>query len=300
VTGARTSFVDRLRAGGPILLDGGLGTALIARGLPRGTPPDRWTLERGDILTEVHRAYVEAGAEVVHANTFGANPIRLAAYGMESDCERLNRAAVALARASGARFVAADIGPTGEHLPPVGHGDPARWREAFARQARALADAGADVLHIETMTDLREARVAMDAIHAEAPGVPVLASLTFERRKRGFFTIMGDPAVASLCALAAEGAVAVGANCSIASADMAALMDMVAGEVDAPRVAQPNAGAPETAPDGSFRYAQSPEAFAADMAAVAARGVRLVGGCCGTDERFIAALARRLRDGSPA
>jgi methionine synthase I (cobalamin-dependent) len=291
---AGRSFDERIREGGVVLLDGGLGTALMARGLPRGTPPDLWNLERGEDVSAVHRAYVEAGSEAVHANTFGANPIRLGAFGLERDCERINRAAVALARAARPRFVLADVGPTGEHLPPVGKGDLAQWRAAFERQAKALAHAGVDAMHVETMTDLREARVALAALLAEAPGIPVLVSLTFERKKRGFFTIMGDPLVASLRTLAADGAAAVGANCSITSEEIVALMDEAAGGVEAPLVLQPNAGSPEMAPDGSFRYAQSPGAFAGDMAAVAARGARLVGGCCGTDERFIAALAERL------
>ena len=291
---AGRSFDERIHEDGVILLDGGLGTALMARGLPRGTPPDLWNLERGEDVTAVHRAYVEAGSEAVHANTFGANPIRLGAFGLERDCERINRAAVTLARAAMPRFVLADVGPTGEHLPPVGKGDLNRWRDAFARQARALADAGMDALHIETMTDLREARVAFEALRAEAPGIPVLVSLTFERKKRGFFTIMGDPLVASLRTLAADGAAVVGANCGITSEEMAALVEEALGGVEVPLVLQPNAGSPEVAPDGSFRYAQSPEAFAGDMAAVAARGARLVGGCCGTDERFIATLAKLL------
>ncbi len=290
-----SAFRERILAGAPIVLDGGLGTALIARGLPRGTPPELWNLERGDVVTAVHRAYVEAGSEAVHANTFGANPVRLAAFGLDDRCERINREAIALARAAGPRFVIADVGPTGEYLPPVGTGDLARWRGAFARQARALADAGVDALHIETMTDLREARVALEVLLAEAPAIPVLASMTFERKKRGWFTIMGDPLVESLRALAAGGAIAVGANCSITSREMGALVDEALLEIAAPLVAQPNAGTPEVNTDGSLHYHQSHDEFAAEMTSVAARGARLVGGCCGTDHRFISALRSRLR-----
>lgn len=290
------SFRECVRSGDTMLLDGGLGTALIARGLPRGRPPEAWNLEGPDLVTEVHRAYVQAGSMGVHANTFGANPIRLAAFGLEGDCEAINRAAVAIARAARPRFVIADVGPTGEFLPPVGRGDLARWREAFERQANVLADAGVDALHVETMSDLREARLALEVLLAVAPAIPVLVSMTFERKKRGFFTVMGDPLVPALRALAAAGAVAVGANCSAGSGEMMALMDEALRGVDAPLVAQPNAGTPQIAAGGTLHYAQSPEDFAADMGAMAERGVRLVGGCCGTDDRFIAALHHRLRD----
>jgi len=291
------SFRERMLAGAPIVLDGGLGTALMAKGLPRGMPPEAWNLERGDVVTAVHRAYVDAGSEAVHANTFGANPIRLAAFGLERECEKINRVAVGLARAAMPRFVVGDVGPTGEYLPPVGKGDLARWREAFARQATALADAGADALHIETMTDLREARTALEVLLGEVPGIPVLVSMTFERKKRGCFTIMGDPLVGSLRTLVSDGAAAVGANCSITSLEMSTLMDEALRAVEAPLVAQPNAGTPEVGSDGALQYRQSPDDFAADMAALAERGVRLVGGCCGTDDRFIAALCGRLRAG---
>lgn len=288
------TFAERLRSGGTILLDGGLGTALIARGLPIGAPPETWNTQRPEAVTAIHRHYVEAGSEAVHTNTFGANPARLAAFGLERDCGMLNRAAVACARAAGARFVIGDVGPSGEYLPPVGSGDPARWRDAFEAQAAALVDAGADALHVETMSDLREARVALEALLARADGIPVLVSMTFERRKRGFFTVMGNPLAEALRTLCAGGAAAVGANCSITSADMAALAAEALAAANAPVVLQPNAGSPQPSEQGPPRYEQPPSEFAEQMAAVARLGVQLVGGCCGTDARFIAALAGLL------
>lgn len=288
------SFRARLQSPGTLLLDGGMGSALIARGLKPGTPPETWNLERGEDVRAVHALYVAAGSDAVHTNTFGANPVRLGAYGLADRCEELNRAAVAVARAAAARFVIGDVGPTGEYLPPVGRGNADVWRAAFERQGRALAEAGVDAFHVETMSDLREARVALEALLSVAPEIPVLASLTFDRKKRGFFTVMGDALVPSLEALATAGAAAVGANCTLTSGDMRALMTEAAAGVAAPLVAQPNAGTPEQAGDGSFRYAQPPGEFAADMRAIARLGVRAVGGCCGTDDRFIAALRAGL------
>jgi 5-methyltetrahydrofolate--homocysteine methyltransferase len=291
------SFSEQLRGPGTLLLDGGLGSALIGRGLALGTPPERWNLERPEDVVAVHRAYVDAGSDAVHTNSFGASPARLAAFGLAERCEELNRAAVALARAAGARFVIGDVGPTGEYLPPVGTGALDAWRASFARQGRALLAAGVDALHVETMSDLREARAALEALLEVAGEVPVMVSMTFERKRRGFFTVMGDPLGASLAALAADGAAAAGANCSIPSGEMAALVEEALSVAAAPLIVQPNAGRPEQAGDGAFRYAQGPDEFAADMATAVRRGVRAIGGCCGTDARFIGALRRSIADG---
>lgn len=287
------AFLERLRGGPTLVLDGGLGSMLIARGLARGAAPESWVLERPLDVTAVHRAYVEAGSEAVHACTFGGNPVRLGRYGLADRCAEINAAAVRLARDAQPRFVIADVGPTGEYLSPVGKADADEWRRGFELQGAALAEAGPDALHIETMTDLREALIALEALRASAPAIPILVSLTFERKKRGFYTIMGDPLAKSLQALAAAGADAAGANCSIASGDMHALAQEARSAVDLPLVMQPNAGSPLMEGD-KVRYAQTPQEYADDAAAIAAMGIEAVGGCCGTDPRFIAELHRRL------
>lgn len=290
------TFRERLHGPRTLVLDGGLGSMLIAAGLPRGTGPEVWNIERPEEVTRVHRAYVEAGSEAVHTNTFGANPIRLEKFGLADQCEKINQAGVILTRAAGPRFVIGDIGPSGEYLPPVGQADPARWVPAYRRQAEILARAGVDAFHVETVSDLREALTILEAIQSAAPEFPVMVSLTFDRKKRGFFTIMGNALVESWMVLAARGADAVGANCTLTSPDMRRLAETGRTEVDFPLVIQPNAGQPEIDGD-QVRYTQSPEEFAADMAAVAALPVQAVGGCCGTDPDFITVLAARLRKG---
>ncbi|MBI4956492.1 MAG: homocysteine S-methyltransferase family protein [Myxococcales bacterium] len=293
------SLGERLRHGPPILCDGGLGTMLLARGLPRGAPPERLTLERPAEVEAVHRAYVAAGSEAVHTNSFGASAVRLACFGLEARAGELNRRAVALARAARARFVLGDVGPTGERLPPFGHGDPARWRASFEEQGRALAEAGVDALHVESMTDAREALVALAALRDAAPGVPVLVSLALARRDGAFYTLGGQALAGALASLVQAGADAVGANCALTSADMGAFVVAAQAAVKVPLVVQPCAGQPEARSDGSFAYAQSPDAFAADLAALAPGDAPLgaLGGCCGSDPCFIAALARRLGRG---
>ena len=289
---------SRLRHGPVLLLDGGLGSSLIALGLPAGAAPDRWNLERPGEVIAAHRAFVEAGSEVIHTNTFGGNRVRLARAGLADRLAEVNTAAVRLARDSGARFVLADIGPTGEYLPPVGTGDAGIWAGVFREQVRPLSDTDVDGFHIETVSDLREAMIALETVRALAPSLPCLVSLTFERKKRGFFTIMGDPLVPTLRALAAAGAAAAGANCTMGSADFRALAAEALG-AGVPLVLQPNAGQPETEGERVV-YRQDPEAFAADMEAILALStggggrIAAVGGCCGCDERFIAALRTRL------
>lgn len=276
-----------------LLLDGGMGSLLIAAGLEPGRAPEWWNLEHPDRVAAAHRAYVESGSDIVHTNTFGGNPLRLAAGGLAGRCREVNRRAAELARgaANGRALVAGDIGPTGHMLPPVGTATVAELTAAFAEQVEALVEGGVDLLSIETMSDLREARAALAA--ARASSLPVLVSMTFETRRRGVFTIMGDPLVGSLSTLAAEGATAVGCNCSVTSAEMLAMVRAAAPVLAAPLVAQPNAGQPRVTPDG-VAYDASPDAFARDLLAMVAAGARAVGGCCGTTPAFIAAARAAL------
>lgn len=287
------ALIERLGSGSTLILDGGLGSMLIARGLPGGSPPESWVLEQPGEILAVHRAYFAAGSEAIHATTFGANPIRLARFGLDRRLEEINSGAVRLAREAGSGFLIADVGPTGEYLAPVGKADPEAWRDCFERQGRALAGSGPDALHIETMTDLREALIALKALRHAAPSLPVFVSMTFERKKRGFFTIMGNPLTTTLKSLVDAGADAVGANCTLASPEMRLLAEEARSAVPVPLVIQPNAGQPVVS-SGALNYAQQPDDYAADAAAIASLGVEAVGGCCGTDPRFIAALCKRL------
>ncbi len=268
-----------------------MGTMLMEAGLAQGDAPERMNLEQAELVEQVHRRYVEAGSEALHSNSFGGSPIRLAEFGLADRCAEINRRAVEIARAAGPRFVLGDIGPTGEYLPPVGKGELAHWREGFATQAAALVEAGADGVHVETMGDLREALAAVSAVRTIDAELPLLVSLTFDRKKRGFFTLMGDPLLPSLEALLAAGATVVGANCSIDSSDMKALAAEAIGGLAGGLVIQANAGAPEMLA-GKLHYAQSPKEFARDMGeSLRSPGLAAMGGCCGTDPRFIEALA---------
>ncbi len=284
-----------------LLLDGGMGTLLMAMGLASGAASETWNLEHPERVVEAHRRFVAAGSEVVHTNTFGGSPVKLAAAGLEGRCREVNGAAVRLAREAAfgtGTLVAGDVGPTGVFLVPVGQATEELYERAFREQVGALAEAGVDLISIETMYDLREALAAVRAARAETSGLPILASMTFEARRRGYFTMMGDRIVPSLRALADAGADVVGFNCSVGSEVMVGMVREARDELELPLLAQPNAGQPRAGSRGLL-YDATPERFAGDVARMVEAGARVVGGCCGTDPDFIRAIRGAL-DSAPA
>ncbi len=299
IASATSGLQERL-ADGVLLLDGGMGSLLIGLGLESGRASEVWTAEQPRRVASAHRAYLEAGSDVIHTNTFGATPAKLEAAGLGGRCRELNAAAVALARRAASAhprtLVAGDVGPTGKLLPPMGDASEELFRDQFRDQTAVLAEAGADLISIETMYDLREARAAVAA--AAETGLPVIASMTFEARPRGNFTIMGDRVAESLGALAEAGAAVVGINCSVVSGDMIAMV-REAATLGLPVAAQPNAGKPRATAGGVAYDDASPAAFARDLVAMVDAGARLVGGCCGTDPEFIR-QARQALDRRPA
>lgn len=287
-------FLDRLRRGPAVLGDGAWGTMLFDRGLPTGDAPERVCLERPGLLSEIAALYLEAGAEVVTTNTFGASPERLALHGLEDWLEDICRTAVvAIRRAAGERaFVSGSIGPTGRLLAPLGDLDPAVAETGFRRQAAALAAAGADLLCVETMTDLAEAALAVRAAREAAPALPVVASMSFEATRRGFFTVMGVSPARAAVRLETAGASVVGANCGEGDA-MPGIARELRESCDLPVSVRPNAGLP-TLVNGALVYPETPEAMAARVPALLAAGVSLLGGCCGTTPAHVAALREAM------
>ncbi len=270
----------------------------MARGLPPGQPPERWTLDRPEALAEIAVLYVDAGANLITTNTFGASPLRLRMHGLEADTDRLNARAVEIVREAVGRraYVSASVGPTGHLLLPLGDASADSMYDGFVRQIRALASAGADAICIETMTDIEEATLAVRAAKATAPELPVLASMSFDITRRGAFTVMGVSPAAAAARLGDVGADVVGANCGTGPAAMREVAGEFAAASTRPGIFQPNAGLPEQTSDGLV-YPQTPETFAREAAELARAGVGgIVGGCCGTTPEHIKALARLLRD----
>ena len=273
----------------PVLLDGGLGTELISRGLLQGACPEVWNVERPETVRAVHASYYEAGSDAVSTNSFGGSRIKLAAHGLGDRAAELNAAAARIAReaAPAGRFVGGSIGPTGKFLKPQGEFTEAEFEEAFAEQAGALAKGGADFLIVETQYDLREALAALRAARAAAPALPVFVTLTFNAYPRGYFTLMGNSVVAAVEALAKDGASAVGANCTLDSREMVGLVRAFRRETLLPVVAQANAGRAALGSDGGVVYSQGLEEYVGFLPALLEAGANVVGGCCGTRPEHI-------------
>jgi 5-methyltetrahydrofolate--homocysteine methyltransferase len=284
-------LLERLTAGEVLIGDGALGTLLMTRGLRPGAAPESLNLSRPEVLEEIARLYLEAGADLITTNSFGGSPARLRRSGLEDETEEINRAAVeAVRRVVGQRaLVSASVGPSGHVLKPYGDGDPAEIGSGFGRQVRALAAAGADLVCVETMMDLAEAALAVRAARTAAPGLPVMATLTFERTPRGFFTVMGNSIEQAARGLLEAGADIVGSNCGNGSETMVEIARALRACTDRPIAIQPNAGLPETR-GAETVYPETPEFMAERARTLVGAGVNIVGGCCGTTPAHVRAL----------
>ncbi|KAA0252954.1 hypothetical protein FBQ97_00230 [Acidobacteria bacterium ACD] len=284
-------LLSRLSRGEPVLGDGAWGTMLQERGLAPGDPPETVCLSRPRLLTEIAMAYFAAGAEVITTNTFGASEVRLSRHGLSGKCAEVCRQAVAAIREGVGRraLVSGSVGPLGELLAPLGDLSLDVARTAFERQADALATAGVDLVCVETMSDLAEACLAVEAARRKAPGLPVVATMTFEETPRGFFTVMGVPVAKAARRLGEAGADVLGANCGTGSAVAAAIARAFREATALPLSARPNAGLP-VSHDGRTVYPEAPRRMAARVPDLLAAGVTLLGGCCGTTPAHVAAM----------
>jgi 5-methyltetrahydrofolate--homocysteine methyltransferase len=291
-------LLDRLHAGDTIVGDGAWGTLLMARGLEPGTPPETFNLARPEAIEEIARQYLDAGAEIITTNTFGGSPLRLQQHGLEGSTEAINRAAAQTVRrvAGTGAYVSGDVGPCGQILAPYGDTKPEEVAAGFERQIRALVAAGVDLICIETMTDLTEATLAVRAARTVAPGLPIVATMTFERTRRGFFTVMGVTIAQAARGLVDAGADVVGSNCGNGIDVMLEIAREFRACTDRPIAIQSNAGMPEQR-DGELVYAEGPEFTAARAATLAEMGISIIGGCCGTTPAHIRAIKAAVRQG---
>jgi 5-methyltetrahydrofolate--homocysteine methyltransferase len=286
-------ILSRLKNGSVIVADGAMGTMLQAAGLPPGAPPEGWLLENPDPVRDVHRAYVEAGADLILTCTFGGTRTRLGQSGLAERTAEINRRAVEIAReAAGDRaYVAGDIGPMGEFLAPLGKITYEQAVEIFAEQAAALAEAGVDVLYIETMSDLNEVRAAVEGARQAGPGIPVCATLSFDSHGRTNMGVRPEQAAETLLELGVD---AFGANCG-ATLEMTegAVAKMHEAAPQALLIAKPNAGLPHMVGQDVV-YDATPEDVAEYARRFVALGARVVGACCGSTPAHIAAIAEAV------
>jgi methionine synthase I (cobalamin-dependent) len=286
-------LLEKILANGPILTDGAWGTELQARGLPIGDFPDLWNVRHPERVLEVAQAYVDAGSQIILTNTFGANRIRMAELGAQDQVRKINREGVAISRkAAGAQaLVFASIGPTGKLL-LSGDVTEEELEATFAEQASALAEAGADGLAVETMSDLAEAGAAVRA--AKRTGLPVVACMVFDSGKEKDRTMMGATPEQVAKELEASGADVIGANCGQGIEGFAGVCRRLRAASSVPVWIKPNAGLPVMV-DGKTVYHATPEQFAAHIPELAHLGASFLGGCCGTSPAFLRAAGSALR-----
>ena len=288
--------VNALLQQGPIVLDGAMGTMLQNAGLPLGQLPETYNLLHPEIVTDIHRQYLQAGARVVLANTFGANAHKLAGSGLapEEAIAAGVRCAKKAAKAFDGAYVGLDIGPIGELLFPMGQLAFDEAYELFAEQVEAGVKAGADAIFIETMTDLYEAKAAVLAAK-EHSSLPVFCTMSFEKDGRTFTGCQLSAMALTLSGLGVDG---LGMNCSVGPVEMLEMAEEILRYTDLPLIIKPNAGLPEIV-DGRTRYSITREEFVEAMQALVRRGAAMVGGCCGTDPGYIRALAEAVRGITP-
>ena len=275
-----------------ILADGATGTMLQSMGLQPGESPDSWTIKNPEAILAVHRAYIEAGAERITACTFGANRIKLSHYGLSKDVAALNHAAVKLARqAAGSRAtVGGNLGPTGKLIHPLGELSFEEAFDVYAEQVVALTEAGVDYFILQTMIDIQEVRAALLAAR-QFGNAPIVCQMTFEASGR---TVTGTDPTTAAVTLAALGADALGANCSLGPEQLLPLVEKMIQATDLPVTIRPNAGMPALKA-GKTVFPLSPQQYAAWVPRIVAAGVAAIGGCCGTTPQHIAAVRDALR-----
>jgi 5-methyltetrahydrofolate--homocysteine methyltransferase len=277
-----------------VLFDGGMGTMLFTAGLLDGESPEPWNWEKPDVVDAIYRAYYEAGSDVVQTNTFGGTPIKLSERDLQDRTHEANYRAARNLKAvcPPGRYAAGDVGPTGKFMKPMGEYTREEFEAAFEAQIRGLVDGGVDLISIETMYSLQEALCALRAAR-RVSDLPVSVCMTFDRNPRGFFTLMGETVPQCLRALEEAGADLVGSNCSHGSPVFVDLARQIRAHTRLPVIVQPNRGKPVLEKEAMV-YKQTAEEFVADALTIAALGVNVIGGCCGTTPGFIARLSAAL------
>ncbi len=284
-------FLDRTGRGEILISDGALGTMLFDAGLVPGQCPEQVVLEKPELLQDIARRYIEAGSDIVHTDTFGATPLKLSDYALHERTGEINRQAVALLKevAGDRAYVSGSCGPTGRILKPFGDVDPAEVLDGYRAQMDTLISAGADLLCIETMIDLREAVLAVEAARSISSEIPVMTTMTFDKIPKGFFTIWGAGIEESVKALQDAGADVVGSNCGNGIEIMVEIARAFREATQFPLLIQSNAGQPESR-GGEIHYSETPELFAEKAIELKGLSVSVIGGCCGTTPDHIRAM----------
>lgn len=290
-------LLETLKARKILVADGAMGTMLMERGLKPGEAPESFNLTRLDILEEIARLYLDAGADIIQTNTFGASSLKLLSYALEDKTEEINRNAVRAAKkiVKDRAYVSGSCGPCGKFLKPYGDSEPEEIYTSFEQQIMVLISAGVDIICIETMYDLKETALAIKAAKTISPSTPVIATMTFDPTPRGFYTIMGTNIEDAVKGLEDAGADIIGSNCGNGIENMVKIAKEFKAYNNLPLIIQSNAGIPETKGIKTI-YPETPEFMAGKVKELLSIGVSIIGGCCGTTPEHISAIRKMVDD----
>ena len=289
-------LLERIKKGEILVADGAIGTMLMERGLDPGEPPESFNLKHPEVLEEIANLYLDAGADIIQTNTFGASPLRLSLYSLENKTEEINRNAVLAVRKAveNSAYISASCGPSGKLLRPYGDTEPEEVYSSYKRQIEILISADVDILCIETMTDLTEASLAIKAAKEVLPSTPIMASMTFDPTPKGFYTVMGVNIEMAASELEKAGADIIGSNCGNGIENMVRIASEFKQKSNLPLIIQSNAGLPEIKGDTTI-YPETPEFMAEKAKELVSIGVSIIGGCCGTTPEHIRKIVETIR-----
>jgi 5-methyltetrahydrofolate--homocysteine methyltransferase len=287
------AFLAQLRSGQVTLADGAVGTLLHSMGLPAGTAPEVWVLNEPDKIRAMHRSYIKAGSNLILTCSFGGTRIRLSSHGLGGQVVEINRRAAELARevAGDQVWVAGDMGPTGQLLEPLGKLTASEVADAFAEQATGLAQGGADLLLIETMSDLGEARAAIEGAR-RATDLPIVCTFSFDSHGRTMMGLKPETAALEISPLVDV----LGANCGKDPEEFIDIVDVMRQAAPGTTLwAKPNAGLPRLV-DDRVAYDATPEFMGRVALQLREVGAQIIGGCCGTTPDHVSAMAATLQN----
>jgi 5-methyltetrahydrofolate--homocysteine methyltransferase len=277
--------------------DGAMGTMLQAAGLTAGDCPEEWNVSHPEVIADIQKGYIDAGSDIIETNTFGGNRYRLGFHGHNDAVALFNKKAVEIARSvcPEGRFVGGSVGPTAEFLEPMGELTLEQLTDAFKEQIDALLSAGVDILVIETMSDIGEARAAIGAAKSLTSDIPVLATMTFENHTTGYRTMMGVQPNTMIQPLIDAGADVIGANCGTGMEDMIEIVMEIRKNSNFPLLVQANAGLP-VQDGGQTFYKESPTDRGQSVKNILDLGVQIIGGCCGTTPEHMKATREAVNE----